>query len=312
MLDVLGLGSAYVDYFVEVEESYLPTLGITRGHDSYFNDEKLVEAILSSQKVLAKSPGGSTPNTLAVLGWLGARVEYAGIIGEDADGEFWSKKIRKWIEKSYSIKCGKMSKSIALLTHDRQTRNFTWFTNFHDSDIVCTLKKEAIESAQYIHVTQYYHEPQQTFDQLLQLLTNTTTPISFSPGFLYAEFGLPRLSPFLKKTTVLFLNKIDLEILTGQKEKLGSRQLIDYGPQIVVCTLGARGALITTPHEQFLSPGVAVEKIVDTTGAGDAFAGAFLHGLLQKKPLREVAELANKIAAKSVTDYGLNWLNNLS
>jgi len=99
-----------------------------------------------------------------------------------------------------------------------------------------------------------------------------------------------------------------MKYLTHQNPKSGSKKLLKYGPKIVVCTLAEKGALVTTSNDQFHSPRVDVAKIIDTTGAGDAFAAGFLYGLIKNKSLKWSANFANQIAAKSLTDFGLQWL----
>ena len=66
--------------------------------------------------------------------------------------------------------------------------------------------------------------------------------------------------------------------------------------------------MITTSDSQFFSPAKKVKKIVDSTGAGDAFVAGFMYGLLEKKSLEETARFANAKASESLSDYGLHWL----
>jgi ribokinase len=79
--------------------------------------------------------------------------------------------------------------------------------------------------------------------------------------------------------------------------------LLSQGPRLVVATLGERGCFVATCKERFYAPGFAVD-VVDTTGAGDAFHGAFLYGLLQGWDLARTARFANAVGALTCRRLG--------
>ena len=69
--------------------------------------------------------------------------------------------------------------------------------------------------------------------------------------------------------------------------------------------------MITSRKKQFFAKGKNVKKLVDTTGAGDAFAAGFLYGLLKDVPLDTCAKWGNMMGAKATTDFGLHWLEKI-
>ncbi|HSX40844.1 MAG TPA: PfkB family carbohydrate kinase [Candidatus Saccharimonadales bacterium] len=308
MNTVIGIGSAYIDYFFETSHAFLTSLGVRPEEDKFFDEKRLLDEIFSKLTPRAKSPGGSTINTLAVLGKLGAKASYQGVIGVDKESRYWKNNVKE-IDISGVFEKGSMSICACLLTGNGRERTFISTTNAYDNDFFKLAKDTSFESFDMLHITQFFQNPEETFPKLAGLVKRVSGPkISFSPGVAYANLGVDTLLPIFKKTYVLFCNTQELTTLIHNAPPGASKKLLEYGPHIVVCTMGDRGALITTKDKQFYASAVKVSNIVDTTGAGDAFAAGFLYGLLEKKSLEESAFLGNKIAAKSLTDFGLNWL----
>lgn len=309
--DIIGIGSAFIDYFFETDKDFLHSLSLEPEDDTLYDEKQLVNSILKKLPLLKKSSGGSTPNTLAVLAGLGANVAYYGVIGKDKDGEFWKKNLKK-VSMKRCIQKGHMSVCACLLTNNGKERTFVSQMNKFDNVFFDKVDTEYINSARYIHIAQFFSDVNSSFSKLKKLVKSIkNSSISFSPGIAYSLLGIQNIKPILKKTNVVFINTAELKILINKEVKKASKELVAYGPKIVVCTLGEKGCLVTTQDEQFFSKGKKVKKIVDTTGAGDAFAAGFLYGLLKKKPLKWSANFANKIASKSVTDFGLHWLETL-
>jgi ribokinase len=100
-------------------------------------------------------------------------------------------------------------------------------------------------------------------------------------------------------------NALELEQLTGEKDpRKGAEVILEMGVKIVVVKLGAKGCYITDGEEKVTVESFPV-KVVDTTGAGDAFNAGFLYGLLDNKNnLYECGRLGNFVASRSVTTNG--------
>ncbi len=122
----------------------------------------------------------------------------------------------------------------------------------------------------------------------------------------YAEVdSLGALHDLLRHTTVFFCNSETAFGLTGLRPPLeAARRLADEGPRTVVVTLGRMGALAVDRDEGTALVHGFELAVVDSTGAGDCFAGAFLYARLRDWPLKASVELANLVAAVSTTTYG--------
>lgn len=112
------------------------------------------------------------------------------------------------------------------------------------------------------------------------------------------------LGPCLEHVDVLFANQDEARSLTGSTDvALASATLRERGVRIVVVKLGADGCAVLSGHSEFRAAALEV-PVVDTTGAGDCFAGGFLCAFVQGASLQEAAELANRVAAASVQNLG--------
>jgi ribokinase len=138
--------------------------------------------------------------------------------------------------------------------------------------------------------------------------------LSFSPGALYTARGMKALRPFLARTHIIFINRDEIEKLTGEDYQLAARKCLAVGCKSVAVTLG-KGmkhdsqtivAYIRDGHnEWYIDAGrPSREKVADTTGAGDAFAAGFLFGLLEGKELELCGRLGHCAARLSLKCSG--------
>jgi Sugar kinases, ribokinase family len=127
--------------------------------------------------------------------------------------------------------------------------------------------------------------------------------MSFDPGEIYARRGLKQIKPFIERCSVLFVTDKETALLTSMGYERGCKNLLSYGPEIVVCKRGKEGSSVLTREEFFMVPAEEVEA-VDTTGAGDVYDAGFLAGMILGKPLKDCAFFATRVAGKSVTGFG--------
>ncbi|MHA2180072.1 MAG: carbohydrate kinase family protein [Promethearchaeota archaeon] len=119
------------------------------------------------------------------------------------------------------------------------------------------------------------------------------------------HFNDPREHIFkvLKDTDIFLPSVAEAELITGEKGKKAFEVILDMGPSIVGVTLGAEGSTILTKNDEFFAPSYQVE-VLDTTGAGDAWAAGIITGLLTKMPLSEIPYFANAVSALKITRKG--------
>jgi len=263
-MDVVGLGALNVDLIYEVDPSLL---GLETGRErvgSYHEFENLLNSLKNKAKLRIKNGGGSAANTIYALAKMGFSCGYLGKVGKDGEGDFLLEGLMKVV--SYS-----------------------------------DLDPEYVDEAEFLHMSSFLGDV--PFEAQKRIARKTRAKISFDPGEPHASKGMKELIPILERTFILFPTGREVEILTHQDYKEGSRELLKLGVEIVACKLGERGSYILCQEEEleiFPQEG----KIVDTTGAGDVYAAGFLAGLLKKLSLAECARLATLAASQGIRGFG--------
>jgi len=107
----------------------------------------------------------------------------------------------------------------------------------------------------------------------------------------------------LKDTDIFLPSTSEAEFITGEKGEKAFETILDLGPSVLAITHGAEGSTILTKDEEFFAPSYKVD-VVDTTGAGDAFAAGLITGLLTNMPLEKILYFANAVSAVKITRKG--------
>src|SRR5690606_26065958 len=129
-------------------------------------------------------------------------------------------------------------------------------------------------------------------------------PIFFDPSHVVAQIVRDDLITMIGLVDVLLLNEDEAEAIVGAAAIDDTLQkLLSLGPQVVVLKLGPRGCVVATTTSRVEVPGFEVE-VVDTVGAGDSFAAAFVAGWIRGGSLEHCARLANAMGAMTSTQRG--------
>jgi ribokinase len=285
--DVIGFGALNVDKLFKVNRL------------ANAEEESFIESYV-------KACGGSAANTTVGLARLGCRVGFIGKVGCDKEGDLL---LAVFCEEGVGTngviraKHGK-SGSVMGFVDKKGARALYIDAGVNDTITLDEVNIEYASQARFLHLTSFVGEKSfQTQKKLLETLPNTVK-ISFDPGALYARRGLVQLEPIIKKSYVLMPNAVELELLTGKTDYCkGADFLIGKGAKIVAVKLGGDGCYVTDGHERHLVKAIKV-KVVDTTGAGDAFCAGFLYGLLNDKSLNECGKLGNFVASRCIMKMG--------
>ncbi|MBI4303781.1 MAG: carbohydrate kinase family protein [Chloroflexi bacterium] len=296
-IEVVGLGALNMDYLYRVER-------ILEDGETILKESRLF-------------PGGSAANTLYGLARLGVSTGFVGVVGNDDDGKALIKDFQQvGVDTSQiRVKAGAKTGSVLCISDSSDKRSLYVSPGANnlltDDDISLTY----VNQAKLLHISSFADDRQ--FKVLLELAERLSTTASFAPGALYTNRGLEALAPILRRTYVLFLNRQEIEQLTGQDIGTGAETCLKRGCRVVAVTLGKgtrlkMGNRTTTAvayikdarNEYVIEPGNDATPVVDTTGAGDAFAAGFLYGLLKEKGLEECGRLGNMVAQFSIREVG--------
>jgi len=249
--------------------------------------------------------GGSAANTIVGLARLGCEVGFIGKVAEDREGKMLIEDFhREGVDTNgiTKLRHGR-SGTVMGFVERRGERALYVDPGVNDTIEFNEINKEYASKARFLHLTSFIGETSfQTQKKLVKILPENVK-LSLDPGELYARKGTA-LEPIIKKTFVFMPNAKELELLTGTGDyRKGAEVLLKKGVKIVAVKLGNEGCYVTDGRESHLIETFEV-KVVDTTGAGDAFCAGFLYGLISDKSLYECGRIGNFVASRCITKMG--------
>ncbi len=283
--DVIGFGALNVDKLYKVNM-------IAREEEESF--------VIDFQE----APGGSAANTIAGLARLELRTGFIGKIAGDREGELLLNDFRKEKVDTNGIVVSKKGKSGVVMGYvdGKGERALYVDPGVNDWLDFKEINLDYAVDTKFLHLTSFVGEkPFEAQKQLVNQLS--TVKISFDPGTLYARKSLKSLKTIIQKSHVAFPNESEIRLLTGRDFEGGSKVFISEGVSLVAVKLGARGCYVTNGRESHLVAPYK-KKLVDTTGAGDAFCAGFLYGLIRGRDLYECGRLGNFVAARCIEQVG--------
>ncbi|OGM01585.1 hypothetical protein A3K72_00250 [Candidatus Woesearchaeota archaeon RBG_13_36_6] len=300
MYDIITVGSATVDVFVDTDSELIKI-------KSKKEEEELI-AYPAGTKQLIKEltflTGGGGTNTSVAFSRLGHKTGYIGKLGDDSNGST----ILELLKKEGIDYLGIISKedmtaySIILdsIDHDRTIFTYKGAINslrFNELN----LKKL---KTKWFYFSSMVDESFKVLEELSDFAKNNNIKIAFNPSSYLAEKGSKYLKNVLERTNILVLNKEEAKLIVGcGSEKDLLWKLHDLGPEIVVVTDGKNGCYCFD-GKSFYYIATHKIKVVESTGAGDAFASGFLSGIIKKNDTKFALELGLANAESVISGRG--------
>lgn len=313
---IITIGNAIVDILCKVDDQFLLDNNLIKGSMSLIDEDTAKK--LSELKAEKIDSGGSAGNTISTMAQLGDKAAFIGKVGHD---EFGQKFITQ-IEKSGVQFIGKNSydklsaKSFVLVTPDAQRTMCTFL------GCACEIDADFIDEKQFANSTHLYLEGylwdrKETILALKKSIevakkNHLKIAFSLSDAFCVSRHKEDFLSLIANDLDVLFANEIEALELTGQKE-FSLQNLNNFFAKhrklTAIVTRSDKGCVIFKDGKFLEISTESVTKVLDTTGAGDAFAAGFLHGLMNSFDLEKSAQLGNKLAGKIIQKFGARFSN---
>lgn len=280
-LDVVGLGYCSWDY-----------LGI-------LDDIPEFDAPTVTLDDFAISGGGPVSTALVALARLGARTGYIGVLGDDSAGTASRQAFeQEGVDISrLRLRQGARSPVCICLVQARTGKRLILCYRGTAGEVeIEEDDRQYITTARFLHLDGHHMQAAITAAQWMRAAGGTVV--------LDANRPRARLHELMPWVDVLITNAHFPCAYTGTTDRVqAAHQLLGLGPRLVVTTLGSEGCLCVTQQREWRDPGFPVD-VVDTTGAGDAFHGAFIYGLLRNWELPRIATFANAVAAMNCTALG--------
>ena len=316
-IDLVGIGNAIVDIVSNIDDKFLTRNLLKKGSMNLINLQDSSN-ILNDCNIIKKVSGGSAANTVVSLANLGNNVEFIGRIKDDEFGNFFSKDIKesgatfnsKYVETRESS-----AHSVILITPDAQRTMCTYLgasTEFEPDDI----NYESIKLSKYLYLEGYLWDSElakKAFIKAAKIAKESKTKIilSLSDAFCvdrHRESFLDLINDFVD---ILFCNEEEVKSLFKINDLEKCKIKIKSLCELTAITLGEKGSLIVNKNKTELIKPFLFGKAIDTTGAGDIFAGGFIHGLINNLSLNDCGQIGSICAGHIVTQIGSRSKMNL-
>ncbi len=249
---------------------------------------------------LVRQGGGPVATALVALSRLGVSVSYFGKLGSDELSRFVLEDfIKEGVDVSRVIKEEGAGPHFAFVVADERSGQRTiWWTDEQVSQVKPEeIDREFIAQAKFLLVDEYQFEAALEAARLARQVGVQIVLDAERPN----RQGIEKL---IQLTDILIVPE-EFAFGFGGSNELGSsvQSLLNLGPSVVVVTQGKKGSFCKTAEKSFHQSAFQVE-VVDTTGCGDVFHGAFIYGMLKGWPLEVILEFSNAVAALNCRGLG--------
>ncbi|MBI2575645.1 carbohydrate kinase family protein [Candidatus Woesearchaeota archaeon] len=307
--DVICVGSSSVDVFVQTPfAAHLRRWksGKVKDFQAYPVGSKiLIDSLLFST-------GGGGTNTAVALSRLGLKTAFLGKMGAGANAFAVSHELKREKVNSLAVckKGGRTGYSIILdsVGHDRTILTAKGSNNDLQPDEIPWRKLRT----SWFYFSSMLGRSFQAQKKIAQFAAKKKVPIAYNISDYLAKKGVHVLKPILQHTTIFILNREEALLLTGKRTPEEAFKLLNgLGIKYVVITDGQHGATAYHDHRSYHINADRI-KVVETTGAGDAFAASFLAGMIKTKDIVFALKLAKENAESVIQHHGaknllLSW-----
>lgn len=309
---VYGMGNALVDLEFDVNDQFFAEMEIEKGLMTLV-DENRQQTLMSrlGESTHKKACGGSAANTLIALAQLGGKAFYSCKVANDELGDFYtqdltSNGVRNSLEEGRED--GVTGKCMVMITPDaeRTMNTFLGITETYSPD---QLRLEELKKSQYLYVEGYL-VTSASARQAVSLAMETARShgvkiaLTSSDPSMAKYFG-DGLKEMIGEQGVdlLFCNTEEAQILSGEEDPYQAIRALSKFSRQVAMTRSEEGALLFD-GERIIEVATQQVRPIDTNGAGDLFAGAFLYALTQGHPFSVAGQLACACSSQLVTQFG--------
>lgn len=307
---LLGISNAIVDVLAHVDEDFLAKIGAPRGSMTLIDEDRAHE-IYDLMGPATEMSGGSVANTIAGFANLGGSAAYIGRVTDDQLGEIFVHDMRS-LGVDVRLKPAPdglpTARCHVLIDRDGQRTMQTYLgscTELSVSDIT----ERTVNNAGVILLEGYIWDiaegPALAAEAMrIAKATGSKVALSLSDSFCVERHREAFHDAVREGVDIIVADEDEvIELLQAEDFEDTVARLEDYD-NLFVMTRSEKGSVIMNGKRKVVQPATPVETIVDTTGAGDAYAAGFLYGYTQKKSLEECARLGTFCATQVIQQVG--------
>lgn len=310
-LDVVAIGNAIVDVLAPSDDAFLAENALTKGAMQLI-DADMATSLYANMGAAREISGGSAANTLAGLAALGKRCGFIGQVCDDQLGAVFAHDVRA-LGIRYETPAIKgdvpTARCLILVTPDAQ-RTMNTFLGASQFLPEKALDMDMIRSAGILYLEGYLWDPEQpraAMRAAIDAARSAGRKVAFT---LSDNFVIDRhRADFIDLIDsglidILFSNEGEIQALAGIDDFDKAVAAIAPKVPVLVSTRSEKGAIAIVDGTRYETLAASVERIVDTTGAGDLFAAGFLAGLIDGRDIEHCLKLGAAAAAEVISHWG--------
>lgn len=315
MYHIYGMGNALVDMEFEVSDEFLKEFEIAKGGMTLVDEARLDDLLKAlGEEKFKRQCGGSAANTVIAAAQMGAKTFYSCKVANDETGVFYQQDLSDSgvANNLKELKPGVTGKCLVLVTKDAE-RSMNSFLGITQTFSTEELSTEDLLKSEYLYIEGYLVASPTAKEAAIKARAlaqenNIKVALTLSDESMVKFFREGLLEIIGNKIDLIFCNETEALSFTQTESISEAREVLkDYAHNFAI-TQGENGAIIYD-GDTFIDIEPYKVKAIDSLGAGDMFAGAFLYALTHKQPMAAAGKLASKASSKVVSQYGprLKW-----
>ena len=305
-MKILGIGNAIVDVICKVNDQFITQNNLTKSTMKLV-DEAEFKKLLSTLKIEETVSGGSVANSIVGLSQLGDKVGFIGKISDDDLGNKYEEGLKKenvqffYSKKKESIPTGTC---LILITPDSERTIITFLGiagKINENDI----DANAVKNSEILFLEGYLWdegEPKKAFEKAIN--NSNKVAMSLSDLFCVERHKSHFLELVKNKLDITFANEQEIMSLIDTKKFDDVINFAKETNKLIIITRGDKGAIAINNSEIVECSAKKNLQLKDLTGAGDLFAGGFLHGFINEKSIKESLETGTEMSSKVIQIIG--------
>ncbi len=308
--DIVAIGNALLDVIADVDEEFIAANGLVRGAMTLVDAEQ-AEALYAAMPSALEMSGGSAGNTVAGFGSLGGRAAYIGKVADDQLGRVFRHDMKAsgaTYDVAPSVSGAPTGRCLVAVTPDAQRTMCTFLgagVELTGDDVGVDL----IASAKVTFLEGYLWDPpgaKEAFLKAARIAHEAGRKVSLT---LSDDFCVDRYREEFRDLVdhhvdILFANESEIMSLYQVGTFEDALEQVRNRCEIAALTRSAKGSVVMSGAELHIIEAAPVERVVDTTGAGDLYAAGFLYGYTQGLGLAESGRIASIAAAEIISHFG--------
>jgi sugar/nucleoside kinase (ribokinase family) len=310
--DVYCIGNAIVDIVTEVEYDFFTKNQVEKGVMTLVDEQRQLQLMQAIDMEKSKmTGGGSGGNTITAIAQFGGKGSYTGLVAKDTLGKFFLQDLqRNGVDTNIKYEdCpeGHSGRCLVMTSPDAQ-RTMNTFLGVNSFFSPAHLDESAIQNSTYAYLEGYLVASPKGLEAMKETKriaekNKVAVALTFSDPSMVKYFSAQMQDIVGASVDLLFCNDEEAMIFTGTNDISTAREKLKQVAKRFVITLGANGAFIFD-GDTFIKIEPYKVTAVDTNGAGDMFAGAFMYAITHQHSWAEAGKLASLAASKVVSQWG--------